>query len=117
VLPLHKLLRAFEHRDIQPKEIPPVALVCNHCRTVGSYSEADLKGSAEGDTGPSWEVVEELPCVEGTCQFRLPLFAAWSEATTAEARYADIRILRWLSLVCETGHEVPKPTELYGYPL
>lgn len=117
VLPQHKLLQAFVHPDIQPTGIPRVALVCNHCRIVENYSEADLNGSAEGDTAPSWEVVEELPCVEGTCQFRLPLFAKWSDATIAQARFDEIQIWRWRSLTCEAGHEVRKPEQLIGYHL
>ena len=117
VLPRHTLLQPFEHRDTQPTEIPPVALVCARCKTVESYSEADLRGSAEGDTGPNWEVVEWLPCGGESCEFPLPLFAAWSEATSAEARSVDVHIWRWKPLTCEAGHEVRKPEELYGYRL
>jgi hypothetical protein len=117
VLPRHTLLREFEHREIPPTEIPLVVLVCNRCKTVESYSEIDLLASAEADTAPKWEAVEELPCVEGSCQFHPTLFVDWSEATTPEAREIYIRNLRWPPLVCEGGHIVPKPEELYGYRL
>jgi hypothetical protein len=119
VLPRHTLSREFEHRDNPPTDIPPVALVCSHCTTVESYSEADLLGSKEGDTGLRWVAVGELPCVEENCLFHPTVFADWSEATTAEAQKAHIHTWRWHSFpaVCEAGHEIPKPKELYGYHL
>jgi hypothetical protein len=117
VLPRYTLLQPSEHREIPPTGIPCVALVCTRCKTVESYSEADLSGSVVGETAPSWEVVELLKCVEGSCQLLVPLFAKWSEATTAQVRAADILIWRWHPLACDAGHEVPKPVEVYGYRL
>ena len=117
VLPRHTLSREFEDQEIQPTRIPRVALLCNHCRTVENYSEADLKGSPEGNTGHGWVVAEELPCVEESCQFRLLLFAKWSESTSTADRHADLLISRWNPLTCEAGHKVQKPTEVYGLPL
>ncbi len=117
VLPRHMLLQAFVHPDIQPTGIPRVALVCNRCTIVENYSEADLAGSVEGDIVRNWEDIAELSCVEGTCQFRLPLFVLWNEPTSAKAKSDEMRIWRWRPLTCEAGHEVRKPEELIGYRL
>lgn len=116
-LPQRTLLREFEHRDTQPTGIPSVALVCNHCKIVEIYSEADLQESQVGETGLGWVAVQELPCVEGTCQFHPPVFADWSEATRPEKREVHIRTWRWRPMACEAGHDIPKPQEIYGYPL
>jgi hypothetical protein len=113
----HTLLQEFEHREIQPMGIPLVALVCNHCKTVESYSEVDLVGSVTGAIDPKWEVVEPLLCVAKNCQFPLQLFAMWSEAISPEDRSVDVRVWRWRHLSCEAGHVVQKPAELIGYRL
>jgi hypothetical protein len=116
-IPLHTILQEFEHQDRRPKDIPCIALVCSQCKTVGNQSRASLGARAVGETGPSWEVVEWLPCEAETCQFPLGVFAQWSASTTLEERQKDVKSWRWRPLVCEAGNPVPKPREIYAVPL
>jgi hypothetical protein len=88
------LSQEFDHLEFPPTGIPRVALVCNRCKTLENYSEADLEESWEGDTVPSWVIAESLLCVEGSCQFPVPIFAEWSEATIAQDRCVDLHIWR-----------------------
>ena len=115
LLPFESLVRAGHYPVTQPMDKEPVAVVCDRCRQVRNY---DL---AEKSQKPPWGPVVALPqisdwvclglleCEKAICKSRLPIFALWNPAISAEERKQYATSWIWEGLHCPNGHRIPKP--------
>ncbi len=115
LLPLEKLAQAFASLEVRTTDREPIAAVCNRCKQVRNYdlANSDLSHTwgpaAYLDAFSGWVFIESLKCADTTCKARLPLFAIWDPAISAEARTAYANTWKWDDLKCQHGHPIVKP--------
>jgi hypothetical protein len=106
--------RLIASRNCEPRGAVPLALACRQCFRLGTY-QAGHSDSNPFPIGPQrleepkpegWDLVGWLKCTEAICELRLPLLAAWSDATTVKERKADITKWIWEDLVCPARHPI-----------
>jgi hypothetical protein len=106
------IVRPFSNLEREPNGFPPVFAVCGHCKTIGSLALNKNLGygsvTEERPNGVETVHVGSLRCVEEDCATPKPLFAQWSDVTTAAEREADIQTWRWDGLLCQQGHSILK---------
>jgi hypothetical protein len=117
VLPAQKIGNMFGgllHRSIDAQFL---AFPCSFCKHVEGYSlhpgspynderyMTSLLDPPEVETAS----LDWLRCVDGDCRSRVPLFAQWTVASTAEERLAYIATWEWEHLRCPEGHEIHIP--------
>jgi hypothetical protein len=96
-------------------EYVPVALVCRHCKRVGTYDLGDKGKNPSGiqlaalQYDSVWDYAGWLGCEEKTCDIRLPLFAPLARAMSHEQRIEASRSWSWEGLKCSAGHAIREP--------
>jgi len=115
LLPLEKLAQAFASLEVRTTDREPIAAVCNRCKQVRNYdlANSDLSHTwgpaAYLDAFSGWVFIESLKCADQTCKTRLPLFAIWDPAISAEQRTAYANSWKWDGLKCQDGHPIVEP--------
>jgi len=107
----------FDGRDESSNDYQAIAVACRLCKSVDTYIlSKQITGYNPKDQVYLTEslyadvvFLDRLECEAEGCGIRVPLFADWSPASTAEERTADIGTWQWENLKCPKGHSIPKP--------
>ena len=119
-LPLDTLSRLIVDPTNPSKDILSIAVLCNRCSQIRTYSLAANSSDQFGedrlverdqaeDLSPSvW-----LKCAVGTCTPRTPLTLALTPASDRAEGYIGRELtsltLEWNDLFCANGHPIPYP--------